>query len=113
MNTNPADSSSAIPPILILSPAVSSQGCQGKCLMQLHGGTLQNPSLGTSLHQQALPQWSTATSNGKGTDSWLKRTRRLLSCGVFFFPERRTSTRSHLKKEQAVLSLKEPHIFTE
>lgn len=47
MNINPADSSSAIPSILILSPAVSfSQGCQGKRLMQLHGDILQNPFLG-------------------------------------------------------------------
>lgn len=51
MNINPADSTSVIPSILILSAAVSfSQGCPGKCFMQL----LPNPSSDTSLHREAL-----------------------------------------------------------
>lgn len=52
MNINPADSSNTVPAILVLSPAVSFS--QGMGFMQLHGGTLQNPSLDTSLHHLPL-----------------------------------------------------------
>lgn len=52
MKINPADGSSTVPAIPVLSPAVSCSQEMG--FMQLHGGTLQNPPLDTSLHQLPL-----------------------------------------------------------